>query len=224
MQLDTTMSLSSLVGQKRFRRFSQKWQKCGKALVVADVRGLAGFIFTDLGPRFLVEDVTGERPIEIEVGSIGLDGVVTVLDIEGRHGLEEGDLVTFKGIQGMEEINGETRKVIKSLSPFAFGIGDTSYFSEEGRGGNAVQERTQQVMGHRPLSEAILKPKFVESDWAKLDRPQQLHLAFRGCTSIHTQLFFCPGGAFFCAFLNLLEIYVDGSCALIRFHAFPIFC
>ena len=40
-------------------------------------------------------------------------GLVTVLD-EGRHGLEDGDYVTFSEVGGMSELNGSEGRPIKA--------------------------------------------------------------------------------------------------------------
>ena len=40
------------------------------------------------------------------------EGLVTVLD-EGRHGLEDGDFVTFTEVKGMAELNGCEPKQVK---------------------------------------------------------------------------------------------------------------
>lgn len=87
---------------------------------------------------------------------VGIDqdkeGIVTTLD-ESRHGLEDGDYVTFSEIEGMTELNdAEPRKVtvkglfhvycllrwrllIQSSGPYTFSIGDTSGLSEYKKGG-----------------------------------------------------------------------------------------
>ena len=58
-----------------------------------------------------------------------VESVVTCLE-DQRHGLEDGDMVKFREIKGMSELNGpdQVRKV-KVLSPFTFSIGDTSNLS-----------------------------------------------------------------------------------------------
>ena len=89
-------------------------------------------VFNDFGTDFTCADPTGENPqtgmvvhVEevrgtdssvIETEAQSEDALVTCLD-ETRHGLEDGDFVTFSEIQGMEEINGaEPRKVsVKGL-------------------------------------------------------------------------------------------------------------
>lgn len=78
--------------------------------VSAEVRGLFGNIFCDFGDDFVVIDPTGESSVSGIVAGIDSSGLVTALD-ETRHGLEDGDYVTFSEVQGMESMNGVEFKV-----------------------------------------------------------------------------------------------------------------
>jgi len=74
---------------------------------------LCSTAFNDFGPEFTCVDPTGEQPLSGMIASIDrdADGIVTGLE-ETRHGLEDGDYVTFSEIKGMTELNGcEPRKV-----------------------------------------------------------------------------------------------------------------
>lgn len=59
---------------------------------------------------------------------------MTSLD-ESRHGLEDGDYVTFTEVQGMEELNGIAPRKITTQGPYTFKIGDTSNFGDYKAGG-----------------------------------------------------------------------------------------
>lgn len=107
-----------------------------------------------------------------------VNGVVTCLD-ESRHGFEDGDYVTFSEVQGMKELNGIEPRKITVLGPYTFSIGDTTSFSDYIRGGNAVQVKMPKRVSFKPLRESIKSPDFLLSDFAKFDRPPQLHLAFQ---------------------------------------------
>ncbi|KAG1220339.1 hypothetical protein G6F68_021228 [Rhizopus microsporus] len=63
---------------------------------------------------FEVLDTNGEEPLQGMVASVSKEeeGIVTCLD-EVRHGLEDGAYVTFKEIQGMEELNNISPRKIK---------------------------------------------------------------------------------------------------------------
>lgn len=56
-------------------------------------------------------DTSGETPLNGIIASIDAEGLVTALD-ETRHGLEDGDYVTFSELQGLEKLNdSQPRKV-----------------------------------------------------------------------------------------------------------------
>jgi len=80
------------------------------AFVSVCTHGLFGSIFCDFGSDFAVVDPTGENPVSGILAGIDETGLVTALD-ESRHGLEDGDYVTFHEVQGMEGINGVEFKV-----------------------------------------------------------------------------------------------------------------
>jgi ubiquitin-activating enzyme E1 len=69
------------------------------ALIIADTRGLFSQVFCDFGPDFTVVDVTGENAVSAMIADITRDyeAVVTCLD-DTRHGLEDGDYVTFNEV------------------------------------------------------------------------------------------------------------------------------
>jgi hypothetical protein len=66
------------------------------------------------------------------------EGVVATVD-ETKHGLEDGDYVTFSEVQGMTELNGCQPIKIKVLGPYTFSIGDVTKYSDYVRGGNVIQ-------------------------------------------------------------------------------------
>lgn len=151
----------------------------GIKLIVADTKGLFGQLFCDFGAEFSVSDTNGEQPISNMVASITKDveGVVTCLD-ETRHGMEDGDHVEFSEVQGMTEINGCEPRQIKVLGPYTFSIGDTTSFSDYSRGGIVTQVKVPKIIKFKSLEEALDAPEFFITDFAKFDRPSQLHLGF----------------------------------------------
>ena len=95
---------SSLEEQLRIAEITRKHNI---ALIVASTPGLFAQVFTDFGAKFRVFDTNGEQPISTMVASVTQEeeGVVAALD-EVRHGLEDGDYVTFSEVEGMTELNG----------------------------------------------------------------------------------------------------------------------
>ncbi|KFM79356.1 Ubiquitin-like modifier-activating enzyme 1, partial [Stegodyphus mimosarum] len=152
----------------------------GISLIIADTKGLFGQVFCDFGENFTVHDVKGEQPLSAMIASVSKDknSVVTCLE-ETRHGFEDGDYVTFSEVQGMIELNGCEPRKVQVFGPYTFGIGDTSNFSDYIRGGVATQVNMPKTINFKSFKEAIVDPEFIMTDFAKLDRPPQLHLAFQ---------------------------------------------
>lgn len=147
-------------------------------MVIADVFGLFGSIFTDFGKNFVVADPTGENVITGIVANIDSDGLVSALD-ETRHGLEDGDHVTFTEVQGMEKLNNSEPRKITVKGPFTFSVGDVSGLGQYQRGGLYTQVKMPKVIHFEPLISQLKNPEFVISDFAKFDHPSQLHIGFQ---------------------------------------------
>jgi ubiquitin-activating enzyme E1 len=152
--------------------------KNGIFLVIADTFGLFGYIFTDFGKNFTIGDPTGENPLSGIVVGIDEEGIVATFD-ETRHGLEDGDFVTFSEVEGMEALNGHDPLKISVKGPYTFSIGDVSKFGEYKRGGMFHQVKMPKIIDFNPLSEEIKKPTLLMSDFAKFDRPLQLHVGIQ---------------------------------------------
>lgn len=56
----------------------------------------------------------------------GINDNIVYSEEKKRHNLEEGDLVKFNELVGMEGLNGKVLKVEKVLSPFSLDFGDLS--------------------------------------------------------------------------------------------------
>ncbi|KXH63979.1 ubiquitin-activating enzyme E1 [Colletotrichum salicis] len=150
----------------------------GIYVVAADTFGLFGSIFCDFGADFTVIDPTGEAPLTGILAGIDEEGLVSALD-ETRHGLEDGDYVTFSEIEGMEKLNGGEPRKITVKGPYTFSIGDVSGLGQYVRGGLYQQVKMPKKINFKSFSVALKEPEFMISDFAKFDRPQQLHLGFQ---------------------------------------------
>ncbi|KAJ7559513.1 hypothetical protein O6H91_04G088900 [Diphasiastrum complanatum] len=152
------------------------------AFIRADIRGVFGSVFCDFGPAFTVLDADGEEPHTGIIASISNDNpaVVSCVDDE-RLGFEDGDMVVFTEIHGMEELNDGKPRKVKCTRPYSFLLEeDTTAFSPYERGGIVTQVKQAKVLNFKPLKEALGSPgEFLLSDFAKFDRPPLLHLAFR---------------------------------------------
>ena len=129
----------------------------------ASALGLFGSIFVDVGRSFVVSDATGEPPVRGLVSHISnaVDGVVTVHE-ESRHGLSDGDLVTFEEVEGMSAINNQPPRAVHVLSPFTFSIGDTSALpAYTGNGGYFQQVKQPTTITMRTLEQQLNKPTLL---------------------------------------------------------------
>ncbi|XP_011672400.2 ubiquitin-like modifier-activating enzyme 1 [Strongylocentrotus purpuratus] len=179
------LTTSSLEAQLRIGDFCHSK---GIHLIIADTRGLFGQVFCDFGDDFTVYDSTGEEPMSVMVSAVSKDdqGVVTCLD-ESRHGFESGDYVSFSEIKGMTELNGCQPKKIKVLGPYTFDIGDTSDLSDYVRGGIVSQVKMPEKVTFKSLRESLAEPEMIITDYAKFDRPGQLHVGFQALHKFKTK-------------------------------------
>ena len=69
---------------------------------------------------------------------------------EKKHGLSDGDTVTFREIKGMEELNGKQFKITVK-SPDSFTIGDTSKFGDYISGGIATEVKVPTFINFHSL-------------------------------------------------------------------------
>lgn len=172
------LTTSSLTEQLRIGDYAHA---NGKLLIIADTKGLCGQIFCDFGNDFVVYDTNGENPLSVMVSGITVnengEGTVACLD-EHRHGFETGDYVKFDEVQGMDGINSSEPHKIKVLGPYTFSIGDVSKYSPYIRGGVATQVKMPEKVHFKSLREALNNPEFLMTDFAKFERPGQLHVAY----------------------------------------------
>lgn len=152
--------------------------KNGIYVTITDTFGLFGYIFNDFGKNFTVGDPTGEEPVSGIVADIAEDGLVSALD-ETRHGLEDGDFVTFTELKGMDGLNNSAPRKVTVKGPYTFAIGDVSGLGTYQGGGIFTQVKMPKFIDFQPLSEQIKKPELLISDFAKFDRPQQLHIGIQ---------------------------------------------
>ncbi|KAK4696125.1 ubiquitin-activating enzyme E1, partial [Lecanoromycetidae sp. Uapishka_2] len=151
-----------------------------------DTYGLFGSIFTDFGEDFTIADPDGENPVTGIIADIDSDGLVSALD-ETRHGLSDGDFVTFTEVQGMEALNNSEPRKITVKGPYTFSIGDVSGLGQYKRNGLYTQVKMPKVIQFQSLSKQLKKPELLMSDFAKFDRPQQLHIGFQALHKFATQ-------------------------------------
>ncbi|KAH9951667.1 ubiquitin activating enzyme [Amylocystis lapponica] len=160
----------------------------GVHFIAAETRGLFGSAFNDFGPKFACVDPTGEQPLSGMIVSVEKDseGLVTCLD-ETRHGLEDGDFVTFTEVQGMTELNACEPRKVSVKGPYTFAIGDTSNLSDYKTGGIFTQVKMPKIIEFKSLRESLQSPEFFITDFAKFDRPATLHAGFQALSEFQSQ-------------------------------------
>ncbi|KAG8967631.1 hypothetical protein FRC03_009660 [Tulasnella sp. 419] len=156
----------------------------GVNFISASTNGLFGSAFNDFGPKFTCVDPTGEQPLTGMIVEVDKekDAIVTCLD-ETRHGLEDGDFVTFSEVKGMEELNGCEPRKITVKGPYTFTIGDTTGLGNYVSGGIFTQVKMPKIIEFKSLRESLKSPEFFMTDFAKFDRPATLHAGFQALSA-----------------------------------------
>ncbi|KAM9819468.1 ubiquitin-like modifier-activating enzyme 6 isoform 1-T2 [Syngnathus typhle] len=172
--------------QKRVNEFCHA-QRPPIRFVGCDTYGICVRVFCDFGEEFEVLDPTGEEPKEIFIQSITHDnpGVVTCLDNQ-PHGLQTGQIVIFREVNGMMELNGTTRQV-SVLSPHSFAIGDTSQLQEYAHGGFFVLVKTPKIYTFETLERQLWDPQVLTPDFSKPEAPLQIHAAMLALDTFQEQ-------------------------------------
>ncbi|MCJ1297004.1 hypothetical protein MMC34_008573, partial [Xylographa carneopallida] len=125
--------------------------------------GLFGVVFVDVGASFVVSDPSGEPAVRGLLSHISnaADGVVTVHE-ESRHGLSDGDTVTFEEVEGMTQINHQPPCAVRVLSPFTFSIGDTRALPPyTGNSGYFQQVKQPVTVSTHTLEQQLMKPTLL---------------------------------------------------------------
>ena len=144
--------------------------------------GLYGYTFVDFGDAHRIFDATGEETRTIHIAGITQEekGLVCLHE-EKKHGLNDGDTVTFREVKGMTEINGKQFK-IDIKSPHSFTIGDTREFSPYLGGGIANEIKVPFEIKCFDLEKSLRYPYPPDSkempiaSWDKFGVPEQLHI------------------------------------------------
>jgi len=68
---------------------------------------------------------------------------------------------------------------VKVVGPYTFRIEDTTGYGTYVTGGIMRQEKQKKTVSFKSLRESLQTPEILFSDFAKFDRPMQLHLGFQ---------------------------------------------
>ena len=171
-------------------KINKECRKSGIKLIYGMCLGLAGYVFTDFGPKHIIYDETGEEIESYLVKSITKDkeGLVTIDTIQGTNNLAigDGDYVRFKGVEGMTELNEEGKEFQITFEDYkSFKIGDTSNFGEYKKGGVVYQiKKPKEKIYYEFCQRATMicddYHPFNSSDNTKSGRCELLYMALSG--------------------------------------------
>lgn len=161
----------------------------GIPFISSSIRGVFASVFCDFGPEFRVDDVDGEEPHSGIIAGItpGNPTLVTTVEDE-RLEFEDGELVTFSEIVGMEELNAAGPLQIKNAKAHSFVVDiDSTSFGDYVRGGIATQHKESKILSFKALSEALETPgEFLLTDFSKIERSALLHIGFQALSAFIT--------------------------------------
>ncbi|KAL4175595.1 hypothetical protein KRP22_000559 [Phytophthora ramorum] len=158
------------------------------AFITTEARGVFGSVFCDFGDEFIVSDRDGVEPVSCLISSISntVPPLVTVND-DARHGLETGDIVSFREVSGFPFLNDSKPRKVTVTGPFTFTL-DTVDDADKERfdqgqpssGGYVTQVKQPLVTSFKNLESALVAPgEFLINDFAKIGRSELLHVAFQ---------------------------------------------
>ena len=191
--------ITEVIPQELAEKIDEECRLKKKGFIWSVATGLSGFCFVDFGENFLITDINGEENKQYIVKEIFKEnpGIVLIDDNEGkiRLALEDGDHVSFKEVQGMNEINNLPPTPIKWISPISFSIKeDLTTFGDYKIGGLVESVKIPEKRVFKSLHNSINDPYFEKVidkepfirkitpdpiDFSKFGRPELLHLSFR---------------------------------------------
>jgi len=168
----------------------------GSCFVYAATCSVFGFCFCDFGNEFVVVDKDGEAAATSQIESVlVLDEqnppvlCVKVLEDQGRHGLEDGDKVTFARLQGVPWLETDREYDVLVTGPYTFELPGVPVAAVDDGGkeheivnqqGYITQVKQPVKVRFEPYLSRLENPgEFMMSDFAKFDRPPVLHLGFQ---------------------------------------------
>jgi ubiquitin-activating enzyme E1 len=149
--------------------------------------GAFGQVFCDFGPSFVCSDKDGNPPSASQIESVVQEDskvVVKVLEDQGRHGLETGDMVIFARLKGLPGLETNKNYEVNVTGPYTFEI-DGEAGKDVTIVGEAQQGYITQVKQPVNIAFETYEKRLADlgecmmSDFAKFDRPTLLHKAFQ---------------------------------------------
>jgi len=183
----TCLVVTIPLGKELLIALNEKCRSVNASFVYSLSCGAFAQVFCDFGPSFVCSDKDGNPPSTSQIESIVQEDskiVVKVLEDQGRHGLETGDLVTFGRLKGLPGLETNKNYKVNVTGPYMFEIeGETG--KEVSIVGEAQQGYITQVKQPVTIAFETYEKRLAElgecmmSDFAKFDRPPLLHRAFQ---------------------------------------------
>lgn len=142
-------------------------RKSDIGMVLINVIGGLGFIFTDLGPLHRTEDKylnSKKRQYYVKNITKSRPGVVDLHLLGDPPQYSTGDFVSLSGVEGMTEVNGTEARPIRPLSDFSFSMEPTSSFHPYTGGGLVTYEKVPISLQFAPFKDNMHKPKLQKDD------------------------------------------------------------
>lgn len=159
-----------------------------KGIINAGCLGLMGYVMVDFGDAHKIFDKNGENTKQVLISAIDQEGVVTTQE-DKRHDLEDGDLIKFSEVVGMEKINGQIYKITKVLTPYTFVVEDIKgkKFGRYERNGIVEEVKAIITVKNDPLEDILNDAERglidCDMDFENMDRVQQLRLTLNALWS-----------------------------------------
>lgn len=165
---------------------NEKCRSVNASFVYSLSCGAFGQVFCDFGSSFVCSDKDGNPPSTSQIESVVQEGtktVVKVLEDQGRHGLETGDLVTFARLKGLPGLETNKNYKVNVTGPYMFeieGDGKDVTAAGEAQQGYITQVKQPVTIAFETYEKRLADlGECMMSDFAKWDRPPLLHKAFQ---------------------------------------------
>lgn len=194
----TCLAVTIPLPQADLIALNEKCRQVGAAFVYSVTTGVFGQVFCDFGSSFVCSDKDGNPPATSQIESVIQEDssqklVIKVLEDQGRHGLESGDVVTFARLKGMGGVLVTGKEYpVHVTGPFTFEITGEEGVAAESAGvqqGYITQVKQPVTLTFETYEKRLADPgDFMLSDFAKFDRPALLHAAYQGLEAVRAEV------------------------------------
>ena len=189
---------------------NKKCRQVGAAFIYTITTGVFGQVFCDFGEAFVCADKDGNNPLTSQIESVFQEGdnvVIKVLEDQGRHGLETGDVVTFARLKGVDGLQTNKNYKINVTGPFTFEIPGETVRDSDAQQGYITQVKQPVTIKFETYEKRLQEPgEFMLSDFAKFDRPNLLHIAYQALEEYRSESGHFPTPGDVAAATKVLEL------------------